>query len=81
MADINIGGTIDPTENFDSMKPFYYSQSGVAFWTPKCPDQHKPFVAQKFLSPDDVVKFYENYAQIAGFSVRVSTTISIDGVV
>ncbi|KAL9678054.1 hypothetical protein QQ045_015892 [Rhodiola kirilowii] len=38
-----VGGTIDPNENFDSMEPSYLSQSGVAFWTPKCPDQHKPF--------------------------------------
>ncbi|KAL9673043.1 hypothetical protein QQ045_029296 [Rhodiola kirilowii] len=40
-----------------------------------------PFIGQKFLSPDDAVKFYENYAQIAGFNVRVNTTISTDGVV
>ncbi|KAL9665327.1 hypothetical protein QQ045_020746 [Rhodiola kirilowii] len=34
-----------------------------------------------FLSPDDVVKFFENYAQIAGFDVRANTTISSGGVV
>ncbi|KAL9660395.1 hypothetical protein QQ045_025208 [Rhodiola kirilowii] len=81
MTDSNIGGTIDPTVNFDSMEPSYFSEGGVAFWTPKCPDQHKPFIGQKFVSPDDVVKFYENYAQIAGFDVRANTTISSDGVV
>ncbi|KAL9663271.1 hypothetical protein QQ045_028110 [Rhodiola kirilowii] len=74
-------GTISPTENVDSMEPSYFSESGVAFWTPICPDQQKPFIGQKFLSPDDVVKFYENNAQIAGFDVRSNTTISSDGVV
>ncbi|KAL9686719.1 hypothetical protein QQ045_031112 [Rhodiola kirilowii] len=81
MTDINIGGTIDLTENLCSMEPSFFSKCGVAFWTPKCPDQHKSFIGQKFLSPDDDVKFYENYAQIAGFNVRANTTINSDGVV
>ncbi|KAL9677862.1 hypothetical protein QQ045_015698 [Rhodiola kirilowii] len=35
----------------------------------------------QFLSPDDTIKFYENYAQMDGFNVRFNTTINSDGVV
>ncbi|CAM8878265.1 unnamed protein product [Rhodiola kirilowii] len=81
MTDSNIGGTINSTVNLCSMEPSYISDSGVALWSPKCPEQYKPFIGQKFLTPDEVVKFYENYAKIVGFDVRANTTISSDGVV
>ncbi|KAL9666063.1 hypothetical protein QQ045_000385 [Rhodiola kirilowii] len=69
-------------ETVDSNSSVSDSPGGTRYWTPNCSTDKRPFLGQKFDTVKDAIKFYNDYASICGFSVRLCTgNTSKDGTV
>ncbi|KAL9685564.1 hypothetical protein QQ045_023015 [Rhodiola kirilowii] len=62
------------TTTLDDESCTFASVSGRNFWIPKCSDELKPHVGMIIPNLNQAVLFYKQYARIAGFVVRLSTS-------
>jgi len=59
----------------------YELENGERSWFPVVSAEFKPYVGARFRTLDEVVIMYEEYAEKAGFSTRLSTTKTRNGIV
>ncbi|KAK1430092.1 hypothetical protein QVD17_12597 [Tagetes erecta] len=57
----------------------FNTPNGTLSWIPNVPVEFKPFVGMKFSKMDDIIKMYDRYADLSGFSTRLSTLRKIEG--
>ncbi|KAL9661827.1 hypothetical protein QQ045_026655 [Rhodiola kirilowii] len=79
--DLNAGDNNEHTSALDDESCTFASVNGRKCWIPKCPDELKPHVGMTFPNLDKAALFYKEYAQIAGFVVRLATTNRSDGTI
>lgn len=53
---------------------FETSKMDIDYYVPECDESLKPIVGMKFISQEDGIKFYKEYASASGFDVRLGTT-------
>ncbi|KAL9691746.1 hypothetical protein QQ045_012172 [Rhodiola kirilowii] len=77
LASVVAGGISYESENecvdSECSNKSVYTPSGVQFYTPLCPDEHKPFIGLLFDTLKEAFKFYDKYADICGFTMRHGT--------
>ncbi|KAL9682555.1 hypothetical protein QQ045_014356 [Rhodiola kirilowii] len=61
------------TETVDSNSTVSDTPGGTRYWTPQCLEDKRPFLGQKFDSLNGAKTFYNDYASVCGFSVRLGT--------
>ncbi|KAK1414617.1 hypothetical protein QVD17_30366 [Tagetes erecta] len=59
----------------------FNTPNGTLSWIPNVPVEFKPFVGMKFSKMDDIIKMYDRYVDLSGFSTRLSTLRKIEGVI
>ncbi|KAL9667022.1 hypothetical protein QQ045_001367 [Rhodiola kirilowii] len=69
--DLNAGDNNEQTRALEDESFSFVSVNGRDYWIPKCPDELKPHVGMTFPNLDKAVLFFKEYAQIAGFVVRL----------
>ncbi|KAL9661297.1 hypothetical protein QQ045_026121 [Rhodiola kirilowii] len=79
--DLNAGDNNEQTHALEDESFSFVSVNGRNCWIPKCSDELKPHVGMSFPNLDKAVLFYKEYAQIAGFVVRLATSNSSDGII
>ncbi|KAL9681653.1 hypothetical protein QQ045_013440 [Rhodiola kirilowii] len=60
-------------ETVDSNSTVSDTPGGTRYWTPQCLEDKRPFLGQKFDSLNGAITFYNDYASVCGFSVRLGT--------
>ncbi|KAM0050666.1 putative transcription factor FAR family [Helianthus debilis subsp. tardiflorus] len=60
---------------------FYHSPRGTKYWIPNVPTPLKPATGMVFGRWEDAVTLYQDYAQRAGFDIRLSTIARYKGVI
>ncbi|MFS7923287.1 hypothetical protein Hanom_Chr03g00258961 [Helianthus anomalus] len=52
----------------------YETPNGTRYWTPTAPPGFKPYVKARFSTIAQAIAMYEEYAQLAGFGIRLGTS-------
>ncbi|CAM8912024.1 unnamed protein product [Rhodiola kirilowii] len=80
--DQNVDAVDLDAETVDSNGTMSDTPGGTRYWTPQCLEDQSAFIGQKFDSLNSAITFYNGYAWVCGFSVRLGTgKMSKDGTV
>ncbi|XP_022001951.1 uncharacterized protein LOC110899373 isoform X2 [Helianthus annuus] len=84
ITEVNGESSVQPItdQNDEAVTPnFYHSPRGTKYWIPNVPTPLKPATGMVFGRWEDAVTLYQDYAQRAGFDIRLSTVARYKGVI